>query len=118
GEVLLAPTRIYVAEAAALQARCKVKGHVHVTGGGFFDNIPRVLPAGLGCAIQTESWTRPPIFDWLQDKGGVTREEMYRTFNMGMGFLAVLGPDDVAAAQELGWTAIGTINETGSVTLC
>ena len=90
GEVLLTPTRIYVKEVLANTA---AKGFVHVTGGGFYENLPRVLPPGLGCVVDKGSWEIPPIFGLLAEHGGLTERDLYRTFNMGIGMVAVMPPD-------------------------
>jgi len=99
GEVLLTPTRIYVKQVLPLTRQGLVKGMVHITGGGFIDNIPRVLPEGLGVKILTGSWPVPPVFGWLSELGGVTIEEMFRTFNMGIGFILVVAPHQVARVK-------------------
>ncbi len=91
GEVLLEPTRIYVREVLAAR---DAKGFVHVTGGGFYENLPRVLPEGLGCSVEVGSWSVPPIFDLLASHGGLSTRELYRTFNMGIGMVAVMPPGE------------------------
>ncbi|MCG2719049.1 MAG: phosphoribosylformylglycinamidine cyclo-ligase [Nanoarchaeota archaeon] len=87
-EELLEPTRIYAQEVLAVNK--KLKGIANITGGGFIDNIPRALPKGLGVEIKKGSWPVMPIFDFLQDKGNVAEEEMYRTFNMGIGMVFIV----------------------------
>jgi phosphoribosylformylglycinamidine cyclo-ligase len=82
---LLAPTRIYVKPVLELLRKVPVHNIAHITGGGPTGNIPRVLPQGLEAVIEARSWPRPAIFDWLQRAGNVTRDEMYRTFNCGLG---------------------------------
>jgi phosphoribosylformylglycinamidine cyclo-ligase len=77
----------------ALLAKEQVFSMAHVTGGGFFDNIPRVLPKGCGAKIQTGSWNIPRVFRWIQEAGNTSMNEMYRTFNMGIGFLIVVPKD-------------------------
>ncbi|HVN43102.1 MAG TPA: phosphoribosylformylglycinamidine cyclo-ligase [Steroidobacteraceae bacterium] len=84
-EQLLAPTRIYVKSILRLMAEVPVHGIAHITGGGPTGNIPRVVPAGLEVVLDARRWPRPAVFDWLQGAGNVTREEMYRTFNCGLG---------------------------------
>lgn len=86
---ILKPTRIYVKPVLELLRKEPVYSMVHVTGGGFFDNIPRVLPAGCGANIQLGSWPVPRVFKWIQESGKVSAKEMYRTFNMGIGFMLV-----------------------------
>ncbi|HHV65268.1 MAG TPA: phosphoribosylformylglycinamidine cyclo-ligase [Peptococcaceae bacterium] len=94
GEVLLTPTRIYVRTILPLLARVNIAGMVHITGGGLTENIPRVLPPGLGVAIETASWQVPQVFSLLQRIGSIADEEMYRTFNMGIGFIIIVHPAD------------------------
>jgi len=93
GEELLKPTRIYVKPVLPLVQERLIKGMVHITGGGFVENIPRVLPTGLGVSIKLGSWPVLPIFTWLQQLGSVETLEMYRTFNMGIGFVLVVAPE-------------------------
>ena len=88
-EEILKPTRIYVKPVLSLLGREPVYSMAHITGGGFFDNIPRVLPAGCGATIQWGSWPVPRVFKWVQDAGNVSSKEMFRTFNMGVGFVLV-----------------------------
>ncbi|MEW6352973.1 MAG: phosphoribosylformylglycinamidine cyclo-ligase [Pseudomonadota bacterium] len=87
GATLLAPTRIYVKPLLKLFEQVEVRALAHITGGGLLENIPRVLPDGLRAAIYGNAWPRPPIFDWLQERGNVADEEMYRTFNCGIGMV-------------------------------
>ncbi len=106
GEELLRPTRIYTESLLNLIRNFKVNGMVHITGGGFFDNIPRILPQGCKAVIENQSWDVLPIFDFLREKGNVTPEEMCRTFNCGIGMAVVVDAkiaDD--AVQQL--TALG-----------
>ena len=100
GEILLRPTRIYVQAVLATLARVEMHALAHVTGGGLTENLPRVIPAGLAAIIDLAAWRLPPIFDWLRREGGVARDEMLRTFNCGIGMVAVLAPDDVAQATN------------------
>jgi len=100
GEALLTPTKIYVRPVLPLARAGLVKGMVHITGGGFIDNIPRVLPNGLAAKVTLGTWPIPPIFPWLANAGGVEFREMYRTFNMGLGFMLFVAPEDVAAVQQ------------------
>ena len=98
---LLEPTRIYVKSMLALAQALPVHGFAHITGGGLTDNIPRVLPDTCGVTLSREAWPRDPVFDWLQDAGGIADAEMYRTFNCGVGMVAIVPPDAVEAALEL-----------------
>jgi len=100
-DALLAPTTIYVKPMLDLMKRVDVHGMAHITGGGLTENIIRVVPDGLGLAIDSSTWKLPPVFGWLQHEGGVPREEMWRTFNCGIGFTVILSRDDVAAASAL-----------------
>ncbi len=86
---ILKPTRIYVKPVLSLIEKEPVHSMVHITGGGFFDNIPRVLPKGCGAKIQLGSWPVPRVFRWLQESSKASATEMYRTFNMGIGFMLV-----------------------------
>ena len=100
GEVLMTPTRIYVKALLALAASLRPKGIVHVTGGGLIDNIPRVLPENCSAAIDLSSWRLPPVFEWLQQAGGIAQREMLRTFNCGVGMVLAVDAGDVATALE------------------
>lgn len=95
GEELLRPTRIYVESVLKTIRHNKINGLVHNTGGGFLDNVPRILPAGCKAIIDPEAWDVPPIFDFLEKNGNVSKEEMYRTFNMGIGMMALVDDDIV-----------------------
>ncbi|MDH3359617.1 MAG: phosphoribosylformylglycinamidine cyclo-ligase [Desulfobulbaceae bacterium] len=106
GEELLRPTRIYTEALLNLIRNFKVNGMVHITGGGFFDNIPRILPQGCKAIIEDRSWEVLPIFDFLREKGNVTPEEMCRTFNCGIGMVVVVdAKDEEDVVQQL--TALG-----------
>jgi len=94
---LLTPTRIYVKSMLALLQKVKVKGFAHITGGGLTDNIPRVLPDGFEVVLERKGWARDPVFDWLAAAGRIAPAEMYRTFNCGIGMIAVVAPADVEA---------------------
>jgi len=98
GETLLTPTRIYVKPILHLLQKCPPKGMAHITGGGFFENIPRVLPSGLGVSIRRGTWDIPPIFSFLQEKGKLDTEEMYHVFNMGIGMVLAVSRDDADRA--------------------
>ncbi len=123
GEELLKPTRIYVRQVLPLLKQRHIKGMVHITGGGFVENLPRVLPAGQGVTISQGSWPVPTVFDWLQRLGDMTVHEMYRTFNMGIGFVLIVAPEHVAETQsalrELGEESfvIGHVTESQGVRL-
>ena len=107
GEAILTPTRIYVKSClAAIRATNGVKGLAHITGGGFPDNIPRVLPKGLGARIDLASVPVLPVFKWLADEGNIAQNEMLRTFNCGIGMIVIAAPKDAAAVTQA-FTAAG-----------
>lgn len=126
GEALLTPTRIYVkAMKSVKDSGVTVKGCSHITGGGFYENIPRMLPEGINAHVDTGGYQVPAIFRLLQEKGGITDQMMYNTYNMGIGMLLAVDPADaektvaaIEAAGEKAWIA-GTC-QTGEkgVTLC
>lgn len=97
---LLEPTRIYVKNLLALIKQMPVHALCHITGGGFWENIPRVLPADAKAVINGNSWQWPAIFNWLQQQGNISRHEMYRTFNCGVGMLLVVPADHLQAALD------------------
>jgi phosphoribosylformylglycinamidine cyclo-ligase len=101
GEILLTPTRIYAGACRAVFPHVSVRGMVHITGGGFFENIPRALPAGLGVSVRRDAWTPPAIFPYIQRCGNVGEREMFSTFNMGVGMIMIVSPDDAAGAVRL-----------------
>lgn len=90
GEEMLEPTRIYVKTVLPLLDRFNIKGMAHITGGGLTENVARVLPDGTGAAIKLGTWDVPPVFDLIREQGGVEEQEMLRTFNMGIGLVAVV----------------------------
>src|SRR5690242_21339817 len=100
-DALMAPTMIYVKPMLELMRSMHVHGMAHITGGGLTENIIRVVPDGLGIALDSATWKLPSVFDWLQSEGNVPREEMWRTFNCGIGFTVILAPDDVNAASAM-----------------
>ena len=100
GEELLTPTRIYVQAIKPLLRKFTLKGMVHITGGGFTENIPRVLPADCDAAITKGLWPIPPVFPLLQQWGNIAEPEMYRTFNMGIGMVVIVAAEDAAAVTQ------------------
>ena len=100
-DVVMAPTRIYVKSLLKLLAAMPVKGMAHITGGGITENIPRVLPAGLTAEVRRDSWTLPPLFQWLQAQGNVANDEMYRTFNCGIGMVVIVSAAQAPEAIKL-----------------
>nr|CRH06188.1 Phosphoribosylformylglycinamidine cyclo-ligase (AIRS) (Phosphoribosyl-aminoimidazole synthetase) (AIR synthase) [Candidatus Magnetococcus massalia] len=101
GEVLLTPTHIYVKALLELAKAHTVKGLVHITGGGYWENIPRILPDGVDVELKKSAWPRLPIFNLLQKLGNIAEEEMLRTFNCGLGMLAFVPADQAEAALAL-----------------
>lgn len=96
---LLTPTRLYVSGALAAIRDAKVKGLAHITGGGITENLPRILPAHLNAEVHL-GWTVPPVFRWLSEAGGVSEREMLRTFNCGVGLVAVVAPENAEACVQ------------------
>ncbi|MCA1056164.1 phosphoribosylformylglycinamidine cyclo-ligase [Rossellomorea aquimaris] len=117
GETLLTPTKIYVKPVLDVLKRYRVNGMSHITGGGFIENIPRMLPQGLGAVIHEGSWETPAIFDALKKYGEIPHEEMYNIFNMGIGFVLAVEEEDaeniVALLKNQGEAAfiIGTVSK-------
>ena len=107
GDVLLRPTKIYVKELLPLMSAGLVKGAAHITGGGFVENLPRMLPQGLGAEVTLGSWPVPPEFPALQTLGQIPPVEMYEIFNMGIGMVLAISPADLERAEQL-------LRETGS----
>ena len=101
GEALLAPTRIYVKPLLALIEAIDVRGLAHITGGGLPENLPRVLPEGCHAVVDTDSWSLPEVFAWLAEKGGIARDELFRTFNCGIGMVVVVPSQAAEAAVEI-----------------
>jgi phosphoribosylformylglycinamidine cyclo-ligase len=99
GEALLRPHRSYLPVMKPVLNRRLIKGMAHITGGGITDNLPRVLPAGTRARIDRGSWRTPVLFRWLGESGSVPEMDLRRAFNMGIGLILVVGPDDVAAVQ-------------------
>jgi phosphoribosylformylglycinamidine cyclo-ligase len=95
GDALLIPHRSYLPVIRPLLGAGLLKGLAHITGGGVTDNLPRILPEGTSAEIDRRGWTVPPLFAWLVGAGGVPREDAWRTFNMGLGLLAVVASADV-----------------------
>ncbi len=123
GEELLTPTRLYVKPVLAALQAARVYGVSHITGGGFYENIPRCLPQGLGARIDKSSLQIPPIFRLLQEKGGIPERDMFNTFNMGTGMVLVVDKEDVVKAVSAldgageSPRVIGTVVSGGGVEL-
>ena len=125
GEALLAPTKIYVKPVLALLEKVKVKGISYITGGGFYENIPRSIPEGLGAKIERSAVRVLPIFDLIAKAGNISEHDMFNTFNMGVGMSIVVAPEDAELAlsvlKEQGEDAyvIGKIEESAEkITIC
>lgn len=101
GETLLTPTKIYVRPVLALLEQVKVKGISHITGGGFYENIPRSIPDGLGAVIDRKNVKVLPIFDLIAKEGGISERDMFNTFNMGVGMSIVVAREDAEKAIEI-----------------
>jgi phosphoribosylformylglycinamidine cyclo-ligase len=106
GARLLRPTRIYTKAILKAMPLVRIKAMAHITGGGFYDNIPRVVPDGMGVRVKKGSWPVPPIFKLIQERGKIADREMYRTLNMGIGMAVVVGPKDAGRAAAL-FTRLG-----------
>ena len=110
GEALLAPTRLYIKSGLAAIRAGGVKGLAHITGGGITENLPRALPDGLDAEIDLTCWTPPPVFGWLARQAGIAEREMLRTFNCGLGLVAIVAPESaghvIDAFQESGEKAL------------
>ncbi|MBF0612522.1 MAG: phosphoribosylformylglycinamidine cyclo-ligase, partial [Magnetococcales bacterium] len=114
GEALLTPTRIYVRSLLALMAQVKVKGMAHITGGGFWENIPRILPEQVVASLRP--WTIPPLFRLLQDLGHITDQEMLRTFNCGIGMVVIVPEQQADLANRILTENGETVLDLGEVT--
>ena len=100
GEALLAPTTIYNRPLLDLQQSVSIKAMAHITGGGILENLPRVLPDGVGALVRRDTWALPPVFQWLQSGGNIEDTEMLRTFNCGVGMILVTSPTEAPMALE------------------
>ena len=124
GEALLTPTKIYAKACEAVIGKHTVNGIIHITGGGFFENIPRIIPEGLGVKINVGTWEVPAIFNYIQKCGNIEDVDMFSTYNMGAGMMMVVPEEEAEAVVEslraAGETAniIGEIIEGEGVTLC
>ena len=115
GAALLTPTRLYVTSALEAVRAGHVHALAHITGGGLTENLPRVLPEGLGAEIDLDSWTLPPVFQWLGAQGGMAEAEMLKTFNSGIGMIVVCPADHAEVATKL-LTDVGeTVHRIGTV---
>ncbi len=121
GQALVAPTRLYVKPVLAAIRAGGVHAAAHITGGGITENLPRVLPEGLGARVDLDAWTLPPVFDWLAETGGIADAEMLKTFNSGIGMILAVAADRAEALQavlvEQGETVVrlGTVDAGAGV---
>lgn len=116
GEALLAPTRLYVKQALAAVRAGGVHALAHITGGGLTENLPRVLPEGMGAQIDLNAWDLPPVFRWLAETGGMAEAELLKTFNAGIGMVLAVDADKAAALTELLVQEGETVHQLGAVT--
>jgi phosphoribosylformylglycinamidine cyclo-ligase len=114
-DVLLAPTRIYVKPLLALMEKLEVKGMAHITGGGLVENVPRVLGDKLTAVLHRDSWTMPPLFQWLQQHGNVADAEMHRVFNCGIGMVVIVSKENADAALAQLQAAGETVMRIGEI---
>jgi phosphoribosylformylglycinamidine cyclo-ligase len=122
GNVLLTPTTIYVKAILELLETITVKGMCHITGGGFYENVPRMFVHNkqLGASFNASSWQKPIIYNFLQETGHITEKEIFNVFNMGIGFMIVLTKDNVSKALEIlnkfhTTQVIGEVTNTGLI---
>lgn len=124
GETLITPTKIYVKACNRIVSEYDIHGIVHITGGGFYENIPRILPEGYGVEIKLNSWEIPPIFKYMREAGNISQDEMYATFNMGIGLIMIADENDapgiIEKLAEAGEKAdvIGKVTKGEGVSLC
>lgn len=118
GDALMTPTRIYVSSIQGLQKKYTIKGMAHITGGGITENLPRVLPTGMNATVYPSRWTTPPLFDFIAQNGNISKIEMLKTFNMGIGMVLIVAQseyldvlDTLADNGELAWH-IGEITQS------
>lgn len=116
GEALLTPTRLYVTQALAAVKAGGLHALAHITGGGLTENLPRVLPEGMGAQIDLSSWDLPPVFKWLAATGGMAEAELLKTFNCGIGMIVVVAADQADAVTAVLEEAGETVSRIGSVT--
>lgn len=114
-DVVMTPTKLYVKSILGLLETVTVKGMAHITGGGITENVPRVLPAGLTAEISANSWTLPPLFQWLQKQGNIADKEMYKTFNCGIGMVVIVAQADAAEAKKVLEAKGETVYQIGQI---
>ncbi len=124
GEALIRPTKIYTSACEAVLPDLPVSGIIHITGGGFFENIPRIIPEGLGVEINLGTWEIPPILKYIQKNGEIERDEMFATFNMGVGMIMIIEEAEAyKVISKLAWAGeqagiIGRVVQGSGVVLC
>jgi phosphoribosylformylglycinamidine cyclo-ligase len=124
GEALITPTKIYTQACEAVSTDIEIKGILHITGGGFFENIPRIIPEGLGVEISLGTWEIPPIINHIQLSGNIEQDDMYATFNMGIGMMMITSEGEsfkvISRLSRIGEKAsvVGKIIQGSGVTLC
>ncbi|NBI29850.1 phosphoribosylformylglycinamidine cyclo-ligase [Chengkuizengella marina] len=116
GDILLTPTKLYVKPVLSMLDKVQLKGLSHITGGGFIENIPRVLPEGVNVDIEDGSWEVPAIFSLLQSKGNISKSDMFRTFNMGIGMVIVVSTNDAEEVIRIAKQQGESIYHIGKVT--
>ena len=114
-DVIMAPTRIYVKPLLALMQSITIKGMAHITGGGITENVPRVLPTNVVADIDSQSWQMPKLFHWLREQGNVAEQEMYRTFNCGIGMVVIVAASDADKAISQLQAAGETVTRIGVI---
>ena len=116
GEVILEPTKIYVKPILAMIEKVPIKGMAHITGGGFLENIPRMLPAGVNVEIEYSSWPIHNIFQFMQKEGRISNNDMFRTFNMGIGMVIIVSPEHVDEVAHIAQQQGEQLYQIGRVT--
>lgn len=114
-DVIMAPTKLYVKSILALKESLPIKGMAHITGGGLTENIPRILQDGLIAEIDSNAWVLPPLFKWLQAEGNIEAQEMYKTFNCGIGMAVIINAEDADQASKLLEEAGETVYTIGHI---
>jgi phosphoribosylformylglycinamidine cyclo-ligase len=114
-DCIMAPTRIYVKPLLALMQALTVKGMAHITGGGLTENVPRVLPANVVADLDSQSWKTPKLFEWLREQGNVAAQEMFRTFNCGIGMVVIVSQSDADKATSQLTAAGETVWKIGQI---
>ena len=115
GDALLTPTRVYVKSCLALHKAGLAKAFAHITGGGLTENVPRILPDGMDARIDPAAWPIPSVFAWLMAEGGVAPAEMARTFNCGIGMIAIIRPEDTTEARKILSAAGEDVHDIGEI---